>query len=76
MSHPALRHRLDAVCSNEKKLRSRSHDIWSRQRMQSGGFFRGYTKLCKGLALILLLVHLVVQLFPSAVTYLALIPGR
>ncbi|CAN6226359.1 unnamed protein product [Urochloa humidicola] len=39
-------------------------------------FFRGYTKLCKGLAVILLLVHLVVQLFPSAVTYLALIPGR
>lgn len=44
--------------------------------MQSGGFFRGYTKLCKGLAVILLIVHLVVQLFPSAVTYLALIPGR
>jgi len=42
----------------------------------SGGFFRGYTKLCKGLAVILLIVHLVVQLFPSAVTYLALIPGR
>ncbi|KAL5196581.1 hypothetical protein ABZP36_000093 [Zizania latifolia] len=39
-------------------------------------FFRGYTKLCKGLAVILLLVHLLVQLFPSAVTYLALIPGR
>lgn len=53
-----------------------SHDTWSRQRMQSGGFFRGYTKLCKGLAVILLLVHLLVQLFPSAVTYLALIPGR
>ncbi|KAG2647229.1 rhomboid-like protein 19 [Panicum virgatum] len=42
----------------------------------SGSFFRGYTKLCKGLAVILLLVHLVVQLFPSAVTYLALIPAR
>ncbi|RLN33733.1 rhomboid-like protein 19 [Panicum miliaceum] len=43
---------------------------------KSGSFFRGYTKLCKGLAVILLLVHLVVQLFPSAVTYLALIPAR
>lgn len=44
--------------------------------MQGGGFFRGYTKLCKGLAVILLLVHLLIQLFPSAVTYLALVPGR
>ncbi|RLM84887.1 rhomboid-like protein 19 [Panicum miliaceum] len=43
---------------------------------KSGSFFRGYTKLCKGLAVILLLVHFVVQLFPSAVTYLALIPAR
>uniref|UniRef100_M8AWN0 Transmembrane protein 115 n=1 Tax=Aegilops tauschii TaxID=37682 RepID=M8AWN0_AEGTA len=41
-----------------------------------GSFFRGYTKLCKGLAVILLLVHLLVQLFPSAVNYLALIPAR
>ncbi|KAL6841857.1 hypothetical protein ACP4OV_028369 [Aristida adscensionis] len=39
-------------------------------------FFRGYTKLCKGLAVVLLLVHLVVQLFPSAIAYLALIPSR
>ncbi|KQK14902.1 rhomboid-like protein 19 [Brachypodium distachyon] len=39
-------------------------------------FFRGYTKLCKGLAVVLLLVHLLVQLFPSAVNYLALIPAR
>ncbi|KAM0837486.1 hypothetical protein ACQ4PT_061608 [Festuca glaucescens] len=46
--------------------------------LPSGGasFFRGYTKLCKGLAVILLLVHLLVQLFPSAVNYLALIPAR
>uniref|UniRef100_A0A0E0EFG3 BTB domain-containing protein n=1 Tax=Oryza meridionalis TaxID=40149 RepID=A0A0E0EFG3_9ORYZ len=43
---------------------------------KGGGFFRGYTKLCKGLAVILLLVHLLIQLFPSAVTYLALVPGR
>ncbi|KAM3383748.1 hypothetical protein ACQJBY_008428 [Aegilops geniculata] len=41
-----------------------------------GSFFRGYTKLCKGLAVVLLLVHLLVQLFPSAVNYLALIPAR
>jgi hypothetical protein len=45
-------------------------------KMQGGGFFRGYTKLCKGLAIILLLVHLLVQLFPSALTFLALIPSR
>ncbi|GJN10824.1 hypothetical protein PR202_ga28953 [Eleusine coracana subsp. coracana] len=41
-----------------------------------GSFFRGYTKLCKGLAVVLLLVHLLVQLFPSALAYLALIPSR
>ncbi|KAE8792768.1 rhomboid-like protein 19 [Hordeum vulgare] len=41
-----------------------------------GSFFRGYTKLCKGLAVMLLLVHLLVQLFPSAINYLALIPAR
>lgn len=41
-----------------------------------GSLLRGYTKLCKGLAVVLLLVHLVIQLFPSALTYLALIPGR
>jgi hypothetical protein len=45
-------------------------------KMQGGSFFRGYTKLCKGLAIILLLVHLLVQLFPLALTYLALIPSR
>jgi hypothetical protein len=33
-------------------------------KMQGASFFRGYTKLCKGLAVILLLVHLLVQLFP------------
>ncbi|TVU37454.1 hypothetical protein EJB05_10770 [Eragrostis curvula] len=41
-----------------------------------GSFFRGYTKLCKGLAVVLLLVHLLVQLFPSSLAYLALIPSR
>ena len=44
--------------------------------MQSGSFFRGYTKLCKGLAVILFLAHILVQLFPSAAGYLALIPAR
>jgi hypothetical protein len=29
-------------------------------KMQGGSFFRGYTKLCKGLVIILLLVHLLV----------------
>jgi hypothetical protein len=45
-------------------------------KMQGASFFRGYTKLCKGLAVILFLVHLLVQLFPSALDYLALIPAR
>lgn len=38
--------------------------------------FTGFTKLCKGLAVILVGGHIVVQLFPPVVTYLALIPAR
>jgi hypothetical protein len=45
-------------------------------KMQGGSFFRGYTKLCKGLTIILLLVHLLAQLFPLVLAYLALIPSR
>lgn len=41
-----------------------------------GGLFTGFTKLCKGLAVILVGGHIVVQLFPPVVTYLALIPAR
>ncbi|KAL6569058.1 Rhomboid-like protein 19 [Orobanche gracilis] len=43
----------------------------------SGGtsLFSGITKLCKGLAVVLISGHIVVQLFPSAVTYLAVIPA-
>ncbi|KAF7820119.1 rhomboid-like protein 19 [Senna tora] len=44
----------------------------------SGGtsVFSGFTPLCKGLAVVLVVGHIVVQVFPSAVTYLALIPAR
>ncbi|KAL9351530.1 hypothetical protein Peur_054210 [Populus x canadensis] len=38
--------------------------------------FTGFTKLCKGLAVVLVAGHIVVQIFPSAVNYLALIPAR
>ncbi|KAF0913550.1 hypothetical protein E2562_023287 [Oryza meyeriana var. granulata] len=41
-----------------------------------GKSFTGFTKLCKGLAVILFLGHIVIWLFPSTVTYLALIPSR
>ncbi|GMI87007.1 hypothetical protein like AT3G07950 [Hibiscus trionum] len=41
-----------------------------------GGIFSGFTKLCKGLAVILVGGHIVVQLLPISVTYLALIPAR
>ncbi|OMO81209.1 hypothetical protein COLO4_23705 [Corchorus olitorius] len=41
-----------------------------------GGMFGGFTKLCKGLAVILIGGHIVVQLIPASVTYLALIPAR
>ncbi|KAK5770291.1 hypothetical protein PVK06_046441 [Gossypium arboreum] len=38
--------------------------------------FNEFTKLCKGLVLILVGVHIVVQLIPSSPTYFALIPAR
>uniref|UniRef100_A0A0A9CXP0 Rhomboid-like protein 19 n=1 Tax=Arundo donax TaxID=35708 RepID=A0A0A9CXP0_ARUDO len=41
-----------------------------------GRFFTGFTKLCKGLAVILFVAHILVQLLPSATDYLALIPAR
>ncbi|KAH1045802.1 hypothetical protein J1N35_036586 [Gossypium stocksii] len=40
------------------------------------GMLSGFTKLCKGLAVILIGGHVVVQLLPTSVTYLALIPAR
>jgi flagellar biogenesis protein FliO len=44
--------------------------------VQAGKSFTGFTKLCKGLAIILFLAHILVRLFPSAASYLALIPAR
>uniref|UniRef100_A0A1D1XS99 Transmembrane protein 115 n=1 Tax=Anthurium amnicola TaxID=1678845 RepID=A0A1D1XS99_9ARAE len=43
----------------------------------SGGpnFFSGFTHLCKGLALVLVGGYALLQIFPSAVNYLALIPA-
>ncbi|GFP98874.1 transmembrane protein 115 [Phtheirospermum japonicum] len=38
--------------------------------------FTGFTKLCKGLAVVLIGGHIVVQILPSAVSYLALIPAK
>ncbi|RVW32128.1 Rhomboid-like protein 19 [Vitis vinifera] len=38
--------------------------------------FSGFTRLCKGLAVVIVGGHVVVQFFPSAVAYLALIPAR
>ncbi|XP_031486238.1 rhomboid-like protein 19 isoform X1 [Nymphaea colorata] len=40
------------------------------------GSFTGFTKLCKGLAVVLVAGYGVQQIFPSAISYLALIPGR
>ncbi|KAJ6818460.1 rhomboid-like protein 19 [Iris pallida] len=44
----------------------------------SGGssFFTGFTRLCKGLAVVLVAGYALVQFLPSAVSYLALIPAR
>ncbi|KAL5122740.1 Rhomboid-like protein 19 [Glycine soja] len=40
------------------------------------GLFSGFTRLCKGLAVVLVCGHIAVQFIPSAVNYLALIPAR
>ncbi|XP_057445788.1 rhomboid-like protein 19 [Lotus japonicus] len=40
------------------------------------GLFSGFTRLCKGLAVVLVGSHLLIHFFPSAVNYLALIPAR
>ncbi|KAG6402290.1 hypothetical protein SASPL_139168 [Salvia splendens] len=50
----------------------------SSQQLPGGGVsnYSGYTKLCKGLAVVLAGGHIVVQIFPSAVSYLALIPAK
>ncbi|KDP25719.1 hypothetical protein JCGZ_23940 [Jatropha curcas] len=40
------------------------------------GLFTGFTRLCKGLAVVLIAGHIVVQIVPPAVSYLALIPAK
>ncbi|KAJ4828690.1 Rhomboid-like protein 19 [Turnera subulata] len=40
------------------------------------GMFTGFTKLCKGLAVVLIAGHIVVQIVPPALDYLALIPAK
>ncbi|KAI8563848.1 hypothetical protein RHMOL_Rhmol03G0141000 [Rhododendron molle] len=44
----------------------------------SGGtsLFTGFTRLCKGLAVVLGGGHIILQILPSSVDYLALIPAR
>lgn len=44
--------------------------------LSGGGLFTGFTRLCKGLAVVLVGGHILVQLFPPVVTYLAIIPAR
>ncbi|KAH7662633.1 putative membrane protein [Dioscorea alata] len=50
----------------------------SSQHQPLGGsnLFSGFTRLCKGLSVILVGGYVLLQIFPSAATYLALIPAR
>ncbi|KAK1309417.1 hypothetical protein QJS10_CPA09g01732 [Acorus calamus] len=43
---------------------------------QGNSFFTGITRLCKGLAVVLVAGYALLQIFPSASAYLALIPAR
>lgn len=38
--------------------------------------YSGFSRLCKGIAVVLIAGHILVHLLPSAITYLALIPAR
>lgn len=40
------------------------------------GIFTGFTHLCKGLAVVLVIGNVVSQIFPSTIEYLALVPGK
>ncbi|WCJ19350.1 rhomboid protein-related [Euphorbia peplus] len=40
------------------------------------GLFTGFTRLCKGLAAVLVAGHIVVRFLPPAIAYLALIPAK
>lgn len=42
----------------------------------SSNMYTGFTRLCKGLAVVLVGGHIVVQILPSALSYLALIPAK
>ncbi|KAK6791660.1 hypothetical protein RDI58_010741 [Solanum bulbocastanum] len=42
----------------------------------SMNMYTGFTRLCKGLAVVLVGGHIVVQILPSALSYLALIPAK
>ncbi|KAK1260758.1 hypothetical protein QJS04_geneDACA002054 [Acorus gramineus] len=46
------------------------------QLLQGNSFFTGITRLCKGLAVVLVAGYALLQIFPSASAYLALIPAR
>ncbi|KAI3470455.1 hypothetical protein Pfo_027118 [Paulownia fortunei] len=50
----------------------------SSAQLSGGGMsiYTGFTRLCKGLAVVLIGGHIVVQILPSAVSYLALIPAK
>ncbi|WOL08082.1 hypothetical protein Cni_G16834 [Canna indica] len=46
------------------------------QPLQASSFYTGFTKLCKGLAVVLVGGFALLQIFPSFLPYLALIPSR
>ncbi|KAL6578048.1 Rhomboid-like protein 19 [Orobanche minor] len=50
----------------------------SSAQLPGGGtsIYSGFTRLCKGLAVVLVGGHIVVQILPSSVSYLALIPAK
>ncbi|KAK1302863.1 hypothetical protein QJS10_CPB12g01374 [Acorus calamus] len=46
------------------------------KKVVGNNFFTGITRLCKGLAMVLVAGYALLQIFPSASAYLALIPAK
>lgn len=61
-------------CPMFQWIRHYSETVW--WWTQGGGLFSGFSRLCKGLSTLLVLLYLVVLVFPPALDFIALVPGK
>nr|GMD85812.1 rhomboid-like protein 19 [Ipomoea batatas] len=67
---------LAEAAAQEVNLRRQRMKQRAEGTMSSSNLLSGFTRLCKGLAVVLVGAHIVVQILPSAVSFLALIPAK